>query len=526
MRENEFEHRVQEKMDHFHLRPSGTVWAEVERRIRKEKRRRFIFWWFLLPVVLAGGIGITLWWMNSKADRSIAHTSISSEKKNNISIRSAENKDSIKNSKIPTNHTTDTAISTGITTAEPATVSPQPNDQEPDIKSPHVQNGIKDPGAGISRATTDKISATQQAVKISSTRQSKKKKENQPRDQGAPITDMQSALASGGGNSSKKDKQIPQTAALPPAELPATAPTLPSIVPVSVTGTEPPAATNQTSSSTTINIPVAPIAALPDDTVQRSVVHTILPGTDTANRTMAKLKLPPLNKKYWVLGVHIGRSSLLDGLGSRKENLFANAFQPVTGGSQLYRPSVVNPGISAGISFYKMHTVSKRIQLAFGFGYDYRSTRMKLGQRIDSIRNVTNSLSNNAFVSNYYRPSTQSVSSDYTNQYHFLYVSGLLDWTIIQGRKVKIGWRNEWQLRILAASTMLHYDYSLPGYYKDNTILRKANIFLQSGLTISAGKRLLINPFVEYSPATILKNGNSSSHYGGMGLRILFSLKK
>ncbi|MBK5272179.1 MAG: hypothetical protein JJE22_14310, partial [Bacteroidia bacterium] len=45
---NEFEKKVQQRMEQLNLAPSDEVWLEVERRIRKEKkRRRFIIWFFL-----------------------------------------------------------------------------------------------------------------------------------------------------------------------------------------------------------------------------------------------------------------------------------------------------------------------------------------------------------------------------------------------------------------------------------------------------------------------------------------------
>ena len=52
---NEFEKKVQQKMDELQLRPSPGVWTEVEKQIRQDKRRRrVIIYWWLLPILLAG----------------------------------------------------------------------------------------------------------------------------------------------------------------------------------------------------------------------------------------------------------------------------------------------------------------------------------------------------------------------------------------------------------------------------------------------------------------------------------------
>ncbi|MGZ5136142.1 MAG: hypothetical protein ACXWCG_13375, partial [Flavitalea sp.] len=66
MAENEFEKKVQQKMDGFNLDPTPAVWTSVQARIRKEKKRRFLFWWLLL---LAGGIGTTVWLTTRKPER-------------------------------------------------------------------------------------------------------------------------------------------------------------------------------------------------------------------------------------------------------------------------------------------------------------------------------------------------------------------------------------------------------------------------------------------------------------------------
>ncbi|MBS1654336.1 MAG: hypothetical protein JSU05_05770, partial [Bacteroidetes bacterium] len=56
---NDFEKKVQQRMDEFRLRPSASVWPEVEKRIREKKRRRIIFFWFtgITGLVLIGYSG-------------------------------------------------------------------------------------------------------------------------------------------------------------------------------------------------------------------------------------------------------------------------------------------------------------------------------------------------------------------------------------------------------------------------------------------------------------------------------------
>ena len=53
---NDFEKRVQQRMEELKLSPSPEVWEQVASRIREKKRRRFIFWLLLPGLLLGGGI--------------------------------------------------------------------------------------------------------------------------------------------------------------------------------------------------------------------------------------------------------------------------------------------------------------------------------------------------------------------------------------------------------------------------------------------------------------------------------------
>ncbi|HEV7780768.1 MAG TPA: hypothetical protein VGO58_05860 [Chitinophagaceae bacterium] len=71
MRENEFEKKVQQKMEGFNLSPSTGVWVEVERRIRKEKKRRFMIWLFFGLIGIGGGLTVLLVTHNKRSTTGI-----------------------------------------------------------------------------------------------------------------------------------------------------------------------------------------------------------------------------------------------------------------------------------------------------------------------------------------------------------------------------------------------------------------------------------------------------------------------
>ncbi len=77
MQENEFEKRVQKKMEEFTLVPNNEVWKQVEAEITKKKRRRVIFYWMLAALLLTGGAGT---WLSYNSTKSTEITNVSSDK--------------------------------------------------------------------------------------------------------------------------------------------------------------------------------------------------------------------------------------------------------------------------------------------------------------------------------------------------------------------------------------------------------------------------------------------------------------
>lgn len=492
MPENEFEHRVQQKMEEFNLRPSDLVWTEVERRIRKEKRRRFIFWWFLLAGLLAGGIGTTIW-LGNKKDKSIVaqnNSGANNSSTGTTSINNRENK--------PAGND-DAEINNAEKGIQQDTVAKKPA-QQLSISVNAVNNNSSNNNSAPIAGSKKRIRQTQVENNIPDEVEFRQRGGIKKKKQKNPVIKEEPAVVE--DNAHKKDTEEKTTGQDKVAE------------PVMVTDIA------------TVKTTVAPAAPEPEKIPGNTVKDK---KTDTVAASKAGIKIRKKAKGEWELGFSMGRSSSTAGFGLFAANAYADAAGGGTGVGATpspSTPSAIRPGLSAGISLYKKKTISPRLQLAVGFGYDYYSTHRKVGAKVDSIRNVFNNFSNGVAVNNFYRPSGSPVQSKYTNQYHFINLSAALNWKIISGKKFSMYWRNELQYQILTGSNMLHYDYSIPGYYKDNTLLRRGNIFLQTGLSFPAGKRLQFNPFITYGITPVLKSSSSRTHYSNAGLRVIFSLQK
>lgn len=506
MPENEFEHRVQQKMDEFHLRPSSQVWEEVERRIRKQKRRRIVFWWILLPLLITGAITTGLLMNSRKAGETVL-------------VQQA------KNDKEKNNHTIATTIGTKELEARTNALPPDVN--QPTINQvaqPDTTTAVKEPlhtNAATIQPDNNTVNATKKAItKRPVQKQNAVTKNNK---NSGLLTSQQIANSQGGGNKKKKPQQpqpAPNAVSDPKA---AVVKQDAENKTKDVAAIVPPIA--DTISGTAINTP-AVVAAIPATAAAPDKQDT--PADSANKKTSTPIKVKPKQKK-WELSGYAGRSAIINGFGLFKAESATAVPNTLGGPPQLFviRPSVVRPGFAAGLSLSRVIPVSPRLQFTTGLGYDYMSTRIQVGQRIDSnFRYGTNS---NMDVSGqfYYRSVNASGAlQSYTNQYHFISLSASLNWTILKGNKFSIQWRNELQYRQLIASSMLHFDYGLNGYYKNNALLNKANLFLQTSIAVPAGKKLLINPYFNYGITPVLRSPATSRHYTGMGLRLIFSLPK
>jgi hypothetical protein len=234
-------------------------------------------------------------------------------------------------------------------------------------------------------------------------------------------------------------------------------------------------------------------------------------------------------KWSWEIILSGGRSSIVNGFGKFKQASFAD----VTGGGGTAVPppvqvsqSDMRSGLSWGIQVNRKKAISGKLDLSVGFGYAYYSTRMEVGARVDSVRNLLNAGGNNVNVNNYFRVSGPSGRSEYTNQFHFAGLSAELSWKIINRKKFSMYWRNGLQYNHLVGSTMLHYDYNLPGLYKDNSLLKKGQLFYTTGLSVPVGRLLQLSPYFNYGLTIVLNAGESRTHYNSAGLRLIFSLPK
>ncbi|MBK5271145.1 MAG: hypothetical protein JJE22_09040, partial [Bacteroidia bacterium] len=197
----------------------------------------------------------------------------------------------------------------------------------------------------------------------------------------------------------------------------------------------------------------------------------------------------------------------------------------IGGTPQYYYASPVSSAASYAIGIYAGRSISKRLDINFGLSYSYLSTKMNVGDKVDSSFSFGSS---SRFVSgsNFYRPSGVGTQS-YKNQYHFISLSAELAWKFINAKKIQVYWKNGLSYDRLLSSNGLRFDKSLPGYYKDFSSLTHDHVFLSTGLSVPVFKRLEINPFAAWSITHIWRNADSvKTNFTNYGIRIKFLLNK
>lgn len=472
---NEFEKQVQQKMDELKIAPSAEVWTEVEKRIRKEKKRRRIIFWWLFPSILLLGGGVFYFSTKSPGEKTIAQNEQSQQQ---ISIPSAPNPNQTENTNTPVTEDRSATKTNEITNS---ITSNNSTTQIGSGKSTQIAGGENSAFNVINARKKVKVKETASAARREDKTEVKGEYEVKVKVEEAEVKEKEEVK----GEVKVKVKEEVKIVK------------------------------------------------------QDSAVVTPDPIPETPNDNSPK---PVSVRKRWIPGVavKVGSSGTPWGAlfnGGQKDLAYS---APSTGSGSGSAPPVTiqapENGLSFGLEFSLQKNLSKRLEFRAAAHYDYYSTHILAGTRIDSTRQVFNDLSN-VYVDNYYRPSTSNMSSsaatNYTNKYHFVGLSAMLSWKVISKKKFSLSWENGFSVSQLISSNALLFDPSLRAYYQDFQPFKKTQVFFNSGLSVPVWRNraftLSVNPFVSVGMSTVLKERSALDAYYsnyGIGLRFLFPSKK
>lgn len=471
---NDFEKQAKQLLDEITFRPNDEVWLQVEKRIREKKRRR---WIIILPLFLALMLGG--YFMANK-----------------YSIGNKEKIIAADKDKAKTNLVTPVQNNT-VTKNEKAIAG-------------SVNNDLKN----IEKATT-LVENENQLVTKSSVRYK------------LPVTPY---------------KKINKNNAA------ANNPT------VLYNGDDIISKGNLTTENSTVNPVLIPIKT--DDAISKQN-NLNKPGKeenkltekaiDNIVKTEIKLPVNSVNKKAivkkqnkpgtnWKFGITFSA-----GLSNVQENLLglslnttkaAYSANTATGGQQLRQPSANYKDFAYRAGFFLQRKISKRSNFSFGLNYALYQTRINVGAKIDSLIPVANA------TGVFYDATRSGISvtgqqNKYHSKLHYVELPVLFTTQINKSSKLPVYWVGGFSIGKLIASNYLHYDTTASGiYYKDNSLLKKVAVNLQTGFGVtffnSKAMPVTIAPTLQFGLTDFLKNSADKRYllFGGTRIQLLLNNKK
>ena len=494
---NEFEKQVQQKLDELQLRPSPTVWTEVEKKIRTEKKRRrvLLFWWLMPVLLISAGIGYKYW----RADASTQPVAQEQTGNNEIEGKKTNGESALINEQVPVTNDKVPAGS-GNNTA-----------------TPNTETVLQQQQPGL-----NEITVTQQSPPTS-------KKINQPvrsQENFTATTDENSTIAV--TQAGKEKIAVPLTTTTTP-QAPGAATAIPLIA-----GKETVKPETKVPASNEVKAPIIPDSSLAVTKQEQATPEAITPVAEKQEPIKVK------NTKKWQFGVELrpGVSNTVDGLrvGSSKSMDISSSPNITPGLSSsivpLAPPVIIGSpqgGFSMGIDLIAKKPVSRRVAIDLTLGYQYLSTYIEVGGRVESTRLLNNNMSGGLVVDNYYNaPNTGNGNSNYTNRYHILNLGGTLAWKIIDRKKFSMSWDNGFSYGRLLGTNALLYDGNARSYYQDFDAFNKSQFTLNTGLAIPVWNNkafnLILRPFASYTLTPVMEKSNTNYQFTNYGIGLRFML--
>lgn len=502
--QNNFEKKVQEKLDELQFSPSAPVWTNVEKAIRRKKeRRRMILWIPFLFLLLGGGI----WWLGKGVNSGQQDLAVTKQRESIQSQQSPQY---------------DGAPLTPVQQQESMAAEPAVDGENRINKEADNQNKQSEE-LSIQQKTTV---PSKEAIDVKGT--ARKERNEKIKKQQASAYDAGIEVSSAAGLQKK-------------------APVLSSNVSASV-----PISTGKTSpQNSNPSSPVKPVKE-PEVTEKAKATATVEPSvnqTDSVAKIQAdESKTPeakpqpkdsvaaqpkPAEKKVqqgWKIALQVGAGTSglargLDFFGNKsvRENLASSPLQTPT--------TVGNPAADRGLSSIQnnwslsfgvaaQRKLSSRLLLSAGLQYRYFSNSFATGVFIRQDTVVRSGAIVNGFYAN-----GGTVFSNHTNHFHFIALPLSLRWQMLKKKPLNL--EAGIALQQLLHTNYLIYDRGSNVYYSDNAQLNKLNVTAAIGadyriiqarnFSLSAGPQLL------YSFGSVDKTGNNFHLFSaGIGLRMQF----
>ena len=566
MSDHDFEKQVQQKLDELKLRPSGTVWMEVEKNIRTTKRRRRFFWLWTPMVLLCLSTSAYILYRNYfKASQTtgIAQT-ISSSKSNELTAETKTTRSlnhNPVNDKVAGNSQPESTVAGQVTSNTNNPTVPQ-NAQVP-AEQPTARPSLpveQAPGktaqSGIAASSPNSIPNDVNATGTSAEKHvgNRRKKNPVTHFQRSQTTREQRGSEEKTNNSSN-NVNLPQVADTEHQSVPSPvqedfAASIPGII-------------NDDNDKL-----IATDKAL-NDSLNKKMIRLTLWQPLNNTPAVAAVPIPRKRTSAWHWGIEanaglsrISTSNLFhlkDLLGENKyiaediaarSNLNAayanpNSLISIQTTSRAERKAApIQPDFSYTAGLFVQRSFSRRFRLSAGVRYAYMSVNTEVGEQVVSNTPVLVNYGQTsaAMVYEYYNyagantkkdtgysitnagsrgtgsASKPAVSQRYKYSFQYIEIPVMAHWQINKGRRLPpIVFDGGFSVARLTKVKALHYDGSKGIYFEDNSLFNKTQFNIITGISVGILQNtkhpMWIGPDLRYSFSGLVKKEASNGQY-------------
>jgi len=512
---NDFEKQVQQKMHELKFVPSDAVWPAVEREINQHKKRRVLFIWLPLLLLLLGG---TLWLYRPGMQHAANKHPVAANSSNSITIKT----DNTKNSSAVARPAHEQATSASAAKSNTAPLPSGANKATLPANESQQKNNSNVESALNRNAVKKELVAdggSQHQHSIHSPKNTGKAGNSFATVKKAFHKTIEPAKAS---HSILQKEQTGETAGV---DAETTGSTTPSI---KIAKSEKQAAV--------VNSPVAE-AVIEDSTsgnqsknIAGQVAKESLQNmrkADTAKAIVQTKKTRAAQKIAWGISLQTGVSSVSSGFpglfsSSRYFDpaTFANSVNNnpgnITGGTaSSAASSAIRPGFSYAAGAFFRKPLGKRYSLQAGLNFNYYSSHVNTGAKIDTVAPMLQYRSGNAYP--------------FTNRFYFIELPVTVEKEF--GKTSRFAVNGGLSFSWLAGSRALLYDAQHSVYTADKSLLNHFQLAVRAGVSyrfFPASIPVEMGPQLNYNMSSIFRKdlyGSRQLFFGGVQAKIMLHKK-
>lgn len=582
MSDHDFEKQVHQKLEELKLRPSDTVWMEVEKNIRKDnRRRRFLWLWVPMLFICLSTSAYILYrlTMNEEKTAGLAqvvptsasntHTTetLNATNKQITSIQPAPDNDAQagKNTTVNSIQQTDRkqpAISTPATAHETTPVLVSSNEKQPPaiavteknteekaignnhkrpVRKPNVVDDYDTGPLAIQKPVADYDLDNLPAPGLNNTTLFTR---------GKPRYGKKKAVQNTIGLNESLVTQEPYVQA---EDLKPGPDAMDVTIPLMVKDVDNTIATNKT-----VTTPF-----------NSKMVFFMMP--DSGSNTAAAVSIPRKRPALWHWGIvtdagfsRIAESKLFqlrgllgqekylaESLSYRNVTADTNSLLNLSGSNTVTKnASPIQPDCSFSVGIFVQRAISKRFKLSLGIEYTYMSVNTQVGQRVNSPTVINTGSASSKVVPYYYKlPGYVPASADATitngatagyqgsvyysqkHRYRFQYIEMplLVNWQINKGRRLPpFVLEGGVSISHLLSVDAMHFEGVKGIYYPDNDLFNKTQFNFRTGLSVGLLQKskhpIWIGPDLRYSLNGLVNKNVSTGQYlwsAGISVKML-----